>query len=318
MAMGKQEPRVPVYLINGFLESGKTSFIEFTLSQEYFDNGERTLIILCEEGEVELDEAKWKKHKVDIVTIDSETELTATRIQELNKTYAPDRVLIEYNGMWRMETIYRLALPADWIIYQVVTTVNAMTFDVYLNNMKSMIVEQVVDSDLVIFNRCQAETPLATYRRSIRVNNPRAQVVFENEDGEMEDAMEELPYDLEADVIEIDDIDFGIFYIDAQDHPENYNGKTVSFKGMVLVSRELGRDAFVPGRHAMTCCADDLAFIGFVSKSKFAKKLKRGDWVKVKATVKYEYSKQYQGEGPVLYAEWIEPTEKPKEEVVYF
>ena len=46
---------MPVYLFTGFLESGKTTFIKETLGDPRFNNGQRTLILLCEEGETELE-----------------------------------------------------------------------------------------------------------------------------------------------------------------------------------------------------------------------------------------------------------------------
>ena len=136
--------------------------------------------------------------------------------------------------------------------------------------------------------------------------------------GEVEDVPDELPYDLKAPIIDIEDIDYGIFFIDAQDHPENYKDKVVRFKAMAYLSKEFKGDTFVPGRHAMTCCAEDLTFCGYMCHSKFVHNLKSGDWVRVTAQVKYEKVKQYRGIGPVLYAQNIEPTEKPEKEVVYF
>ena len=320
MPMQQTEPRVPVYLINGFLESGKTSFIDFTLKQEYFQNGEKTLLIMCEEGEVELNEAELKKQKVDAVFFDDPSDLTPENMRALEMRHKPDRVLIEYNGMWKMEDIYNLELPSGWIIFQVITTIDAQTFSMYTSNlnMKSMIVAMVGDADMVIFNRCSNDTDITKFRRSIKAVNGRANVIFEGQDGEMLDAMDELPYDINAPIIEIEDYDYGIFFVDAQDHPENYDGKTVRFKGMVLKSNDLISGVFVPGRHAMTCCADDLQFIGYVCHSKFARKLKNGDWVEVTAKIKYEYVRQYGGKGPSLYAENVSLTEKPEEEIIYF
>jgi len=312
------EPRVPVYLINGFLESGKTSFLNFTLSQEYFDTGDRTLIILCEEGEVELDEKRIRKMKADVVTVSSESELTEEFLMVMDAKYSPDRVLIEYNGMWNPLTIQNLKTPSDWVLYQGITTIDASTFNVYLNNMKPLIVAMVNFSDLVIFNRCTKDMPLASYRRSIRATNPGAQIIFENVNGEVEEVPDELPYDLDAPIIDIEDIDYGIFFIDAQDHPERYKGKIVRFLGMAYLSKDFKGDTFVPGRHAMTCCAEDLTFCGYMCHSKYVHNLKSGDWVRVTAQVKYEKVKQYRGVGPVLYAQNIERAEKPEKEVVYF
>ncbi|MCR5742151.1 MAG: GTPase [Lachnospiraceae bacterium] len=316
----QEEPRVPVYLINGFLESGKTSFMDFTLKQEYFRNGEKTLIILCEEGEVELDEKMLEQINAVQVVFDDPADMTPENMRALELKHKPDRVMLEYNGVWKMEDIYNLEMPSGWVIFQVITMVDGSTFAMYSanNNMKSMIVSMVGEADMVIFNRCDADTPLTKFRRSIKAVNSRAQVIFEGRDGEMMDAVDELPYDINADVIEIEDYDYGIFYVDAQEHPEVYDGKTVKFKGMVLKSADLISGVFVPGRHAMTCCAADLQFIGFVCHSKYARKLKSGQWVMVTGRIKYEYVRQYRGNGPVIYADNVSEAEKPADEVVYF
>ena len=320
MPMQQEEPRVPVYLINGFLESGKTSFIDFTLRQEYFQNGEKTLLIMCEEGEVELDESYLKKINAVQVFLDSPENMTPETMRSLEMRHKPDRVLIEYNGMWKMEDIYNLTLPSGWMLFQVITMIDAQTFAMYTANlnMKSMVVAFVGDADMVIFNRCDDSTDVTKFRRSIKAVNGRAQVIFEDVNGDMLEAADELPYDVNADVIEIEDYDYGIFFVDAQDHPEVYEGKTVHFKGMVLKSSDLISGIFIPGRHAMTCCAEDLQFIGYVCHSKFARKLKNGDWVDVTAKIKYEYVRQYRGKGPVLYADDVQLCEKPQEEVIYF
>ena len=320
MPMQQEDPRVPVYLINGFLESGKTSFIDFTLKQEYFQNGEKTLLIMCEEGEVELDKELLARNNAVQVFFGRPEDLNEKALRDLEMKHRPDRVLIEYNGMWKMEDIYNMQLPSGWMIFQVITTIDAKTFAMYTANlnMKSMVVAMVGDADMVIFNRCDDETPITKFRRSIKAVNGRAQVIFEDKAGEMMEATDELPYDLAADVIEIEDYDYGIFYVDAQDHPENYEGKTVRFNAMVLKPSDLISGIFVAGRHAMTCCADDLQFIGYVCHSKFARKLKNGDWVEVTAKVKYEYVRQYRGKGPVLYAENVSLGKKPQEEIVYF
>lgn len=159
------------------------------------------------------------------------------------------------------------------------------------------------NADMVMFNRCRPEDPLPAFRRSIKVVNQACDVLFENEEGEIDNIFEDqMPFDTDADVIEIDDADYGIWYVDMGDNPERYEGKTVHFRGMVLKSKDVGADFFVPGRMAMTCCADDTSFIGYVCKCASAKSLVMGSWVDVTATVKWGYMKVYDGEGPVLYA----------------
>lgn len=309
---------IPIYLITGFLESGKTDFLTFTMEQEYFADGEKTLLIVCEEGEKEYEPAKLAKLNTVMVTCEREEDFTAEYLKSLKRQYRPERVLIEYNGMWRMSTIMDLRLPFNWEIYQVITVVDATTFNLYLTNMKSQVVDMVSRAEMVMFNRCTEDTPCAMFRRSIKAVNRRVQVIFEDANGEMQDIPEELPYDLEAPVIQIEDDDYGIWYIDAMDHPENYKGKTICFKGMAMTSNQFPKGYFVPGRSAMTCCADDIRFLGYLCKGNDLMKVKNKQWVQIEAKFQFEFQPAYEGEGPMLYATSIKPTDAPKEELVYF
>ena len=207
--------------------------------------------------------------------------------------------------------------PAGWGIEQQITCVDASTFQMYMANMKSIFMDMVRGSDMVVFNRCKKEDPLATYRRGIKVANQRAEVIFEDEEGELDDVFQdEMPFDVNAPVIEILPEDYGIWFVDAMDHPETYEGKTVKFKARVMKPRGMGSKFFVPGRTAMTCCADDTTFLGYVCKSAFAPKLNPGQWVEVTAKVGIENRMEYQGEGIVLYADFVEPCEPLEEEMV--
>lgn len=313
------DTRVAVYLITGFLESGKSTFLDFTLRQDYFQIDEPTLLLLCEEGEVEFDAEELKRFHTYVEVIEDEEDFTTESLQYLERRYHPDRVLLEYNPLWSVAKLEQMRLPNGWGIVQHIVTVDAGTFQVYMNNMKSLFVEMIRNAELVIFNRADTSQPLPSFRRSVKVVNPAAQIVFEDEDGEIGNIFEEqMPYDLDADVVEIEDTDYGIFYIDLMDHPEKYEGKKVRFKGMTLKSRELSSGYFVPGRMAMTCCADDTSFIGYVCKSPYAKSMKMGQWVTVTAVIRHEYMKAYRDKGPVFYAEEVKPAEAPEQELVYF
>lgn len=313
------DTRVAVYLITGFLESGKSTFLDFTLRQDYFQIDEPTLLLLCEEGEVEFDADELKRYNTYVEVIEEPEDFTTESLQYLERRYHPDRVLLEYNPLWSVAKLEQMRMPNGWGIVQHIVTVDASTFQVYMNNMKSLFVEMIRNAELVIFNRADTSQPLPTFRRSVKVVNPAAQIVFEDEEGEIGNIFEEqMPYDLDADVVEIEDTDYGIFYVDLMDHPEKYEGKKVRFKGVTLKSRELSSGYFVPGRMAMTCCADDTSFIGYVCKSPYAKNMKMGQWVQVTAVIKHEYMKVYRDKGPVFYAEEVVPTEAPEQELVYF
>lgn len=312
------EPRVMVYLMTGFLDSGKSQFLKFTLKQDYFQIEGITLLILCEEGEEEFDDAEFDAYGVKILRIHSQEELTPEWLEELEKKYIPERIIVEYNGMWKVSEFEEMKLPEGWGISQKLTTVDASTFGVYMTNLKPLFVEMVRNAELVVFNRCTDVKPLAGYRRSVKVVNPQAEVIFEDEQGEIENIFEDdVPFDLKAPVIEIAREDYGIWYVDAMDHPEHYKDKTVEFVAKVLKPRGMPSKYFLPGRMAMTCCADDTTFIGYLCKSAYTPKLKAGQWVKVRGIIRYQHVSIYRGVGPVIEAEMIEEAE-PIEELVYF
>ena len=307
----------PVYVMNGFLESGKTEFIRYTLSQPYFVTRGLTLLVLCEEGEIEYDEKLLKQTHTVKEVIDEEDKFTPAYLSELEKRYKPERIIIEYNGMWNYKNIQ---LPRNWFIEQQITTIDASTFPIYFNNMKSLLAEMVRKSEMIIFNRCDnVKEELGSYKRNIKAINQKAEIIFEDSQGEVNEMMEEdLPYDLKADVIVLKNPGYGFWYLDALDHLDRYIGKKVQFVGMVLHPNNFPKGYFVPGRMAMTCCADDMAFLGFACQYDKAAELKPKQWVMVKAEVRKEYFADYRGQGPILHAISVEPTKAPKEEVISF
>ena len=307
----------PVFIINGFLESGKTEFISFTLSQPYFQVKGTTLLVLCEEGEVEYDEEILQKSRTVVEVVDNEEELTPAKLTELEKLYKPERIVIEYNGMWNFKN---LKLPWYWQIEQQITIINAATFQNYYTNMRSLLAEMIRKSELIIFNRCDGlMDQLSNFKRNVKAVNPQAEIVFEDKDGKINQIFEEdLPYDLKADVLKLGDYEYGIFYLDAMDNLGRYIGKTIEFTAMVLIPEDSKGSYFVPGRMAMTCCADDMAFLGYACIYNHCDTLENKQWVKVTATVHQEYWEDYNGEGPVLHAIQVEQTKKPKQEILNF
>ena len=306
----------PVYMINGFLESGKTEFIMYTLAQPYFQTRGKTLLILCEEGENEYDTALLKRSHTVLELIEEESEFAPDRLIELEKKHKPERIIIEYNGMWNYK---EMKLPWHWKIEQQITTINAATFPMYFTNMKSLLAEQIRKSELIIFNRCDGVEDLGSYKRNVKAINPKAEIIFEGENGEINEILEEdLPYDLKAPVIELNSNSYGIWYLDSLDHLERYEGKTISFVGMVLKPKQFPKGYFVPGRMAMTCCAEDMAFLGYACEYEKTDGLENQQWVKVTAQVEKAYFADYEGEGPVLHAISVEQAKAPKEEVISF
>lgn len=310
---------IPVYLFTGFMDSGKSSLIRETLIDGDFSENGNTLLILCEDGEVEFDENELLKANTKLAMIEEESEFTTEALQELSRKYHPDQVFIEYNGTWKMSTFLEMEHPEGWVLVQSLATVDASTFEMYLANMRAMILEQLFEADVVIINRCTEDTPKAKFRRAIKVINRKAQIAYEREDGTIdENDMEELPYDLNQDVIEISDIDYGIWYMDALDDPRKYEGKKVRFLALVYRPDKMKKGVMIPGRFAMTCCVDDITFVGFKCKYANAASIPHRSWITVTAEMKTEFALEYKGKGPVLYALDVQPAEKPADELIYF
>lgn len=306
----------PVYMINGFLDSGKSQFIKFTMSQQYFQTKGRTLLIVCEEGEEEYDDILLKKTNTVMEVIEDEEDFNPDNLKAIEKKHKPSRIIIEFNGMWNPKNI---VLPRNWSMDQQITCIDASTFPMYFTNMRSLVAEHVRQSEMIIFNRCDGLDDLANFKRNIKAVNAQAEVIFEDSEGELNVSLaEELPFDLEADVIELDDAGYALWYIDIMDNLERYDGKTIEYIGMVAKPPQFEQGYFVPGRMAMTCCADDMAFLGFACKFGGAKDLPEKSWVRVNATIHVENFEAYQGVGPVLYANKITTVKEPKNKVIDF
>lgn len=312
----------PVFIINGFLDSGKTSFIKDTLDDPQFLEGGKLLIILCEEGEEEYDEVVLQKKGVQIISVEEQSQLTGQFLNGLELYYNPNMILFEMNGMWNMDEMMELDYPESWVPSQIISLIDATTIDGYLTNMKKMVLDMVRYSDIIIVNRCNDNTNKTLIRRSIKPVNRKAQLVYERADGRDAGPEEdELPYDISQPYLEITDEDYGIWYMDCMDKPRDYEGKTVHFLGMLYLSDKLPKGYCVPGRMAMTCCVQDIAFVGLLTKLPpmiDRSLLKNRQWVYVTAKVQIEYQKEYKGKGPVLYATKFEPAPEPAEKTVYF
>lgn len=307
---------IPVYLIAGFLDGGKTDFINGIL-QDGFAREEKTLLICCEEGELEYDANALEN--VTVVTIEEEEDLKCSYLKELEKKYQPKQVLIEYNGMWQLERLYREVLPANWVLYQIMTFVEAATFETYARNMGQLMMEKITNADLLVFNRCTPELRATLRGRNLRMVNRRADIYLENVDGTNEDYLtgEECPFDLNQEVIEIPDEDYGVWYVDAMDHPDRYDGKVVHMKLTMCHSKKYP-GIHCPGRFAMVCCEDDVQFLGLIARGEGLDAYENRDWIEVTVRMSAENHPAYQGEGPVMNVLSVSPCTKPAQEVVTF
>ena len=249
---------IPVYLFLGFLDGGKTKFIQDTLCDERFQSKERTLCILFEDGDEELDTSKYKGgDNVTVVVADGKQDLTTKFLEDALKNARAERVMLEYNGMWTLQELGTV-LPRGWQVYQIMMFADANSFESYNNNMRQLVYDKLNSAEVVFFNRCKQGFDKMPLHTIVRAVSRRTAIVYEYEDGTIEnDNIEDpLPFDINAPIVEVKDEDFGLLYLDAMDKPSNYDGKTIRFKALVARSPRFPRGSFVGGRFAMACCAE--------------------------------------------------------------
>lgn len=323
--IGKVEKmEIPVYLFTGFLGSGKTTFIQDALEGEDFNAGEKTLLLLCEDGEEEYDENAFAAPNVFLEEIEEESDLKSKFLTDLQKKHDAERVIIEYNGMWSLDSLYG-NMPEDWMIYQEMTFADWGTFLVYNQNMRQQTFDKLKSAELVVFNRCIRDDAFSDKQleahKICRVANRKSQILYEfgPEDVIMDNIQDPLPYDMNAPVLVIKDEDYAEWYRDINENMENYEGKEVRIKGRAAIGGGLKEDCFVFGRHVMTCCVQDIQFAGLICHwTTDAAKMKNGQWVKIKAKVKVEYDPVYGEVGPVLHCTKVTGCEAADPEVATF
>ena len=310
---------IPVYLFVGFLEGGKTHMIQESLEDQRFNSGEKTMLICCEEGIDEYDPSRFWGQNVYLQTIENEEDITLDNLNAITNKHIIDRIIVEYNGMWQLENLF-MNMPESWDVFQIVMTADCATFELYNANMRSLMFDKLSACEMLVLNRATEDADRESIHKIVRGVNPRAEIVYDFPDGRIEydDIEDELPFDIDADVIEIDDKDFAIWYRDMGEDVEKYKNKTVKFKGLIARDNQLGNSALIIGRHVMTCCTDDITFAGFVCKFPNDTTLNTGDWALLTAKIKIEHHPMYNRVGPVLYAESTAFAVKPNPELATF
>ena len=324
--MAKQ---IPVYLFVGQLESGKTKFIQETMEDPQFDSGDKTLLLVCEDGEIEYDPSRFAFGGVHVAQIEDKSELTQENLAALAEKSGCGRVLVEYNGMWLLQDLYD-AMPDNWVVFQCLATADGTTIKTYAgdNAMRALLLDKMRASELLVVNRAEAvndDESRQLIHKLVRQASRRCDIAYEFKDGSVgyDDIPDPLPFDINAPVIEIPAEFFGVWYMDCMDEMEKYDGKTVKFLAQVCQTNRAGKGCFVPGRFAMTCCVQDIQFVGFPCKYDDYKNLEQRSCITLTAKVNVKYHPIYKGQtagstGPVLTALAIEPAEKPLDDVVTF
>ena len=295
--------QIPVYVFTGFLDSGKTKFIQETLEDPRFNAGERTLLLVFEEGEEEYDFSTYPSQNVYMEVLD-QTTVTSKELQALAKKYKAQRVVAELNGMQQVGDLY-MRFPEEWAVAQEVMFADASTFMAYNANMRNLVMDKLVGAQMVVFNRLEKGEDTMPFHKLARAANRRIDILYDYTDGstEYDDVVDPLPFAIHAPIIEVKDEDFALWYRDVSEEPEKYDGKTVHFKAQVAMLRRDKDGMFAPGRFVMTCCVEDIQFCGIPCRYKDARSLESRSWVMVTAKISAEKHKLYKGDvGPVLTA----------------
>ena len=308
---------IPVYLFTGFLDAGKTTFIQETLEDERFNSGEKTLLLVCEEGEIEYEPSKFAHEGITISKVENEADLSVELLKKLQKQANAKRVIIEYNGMWQLKSLFN-AMPKEWIIYQEMCFAEASTYLLYNQNMRSLVADKLSGCELMVLNRCDKSTDKEAVHKIVRSVSRKADIAFEYRDKHVEydDIKDPLPFDINADIIKIEDSDYGIWYYDLMENLDKYRGKTLEFLGIAAKDSKMAKCEFAIGRHIMTCCVDDIQYAGIVAQTELAKEVKTGEWLRVTGKLKIENNDLYASKGPVLKVTNLTKVQAPKEKVV--
>ena len=317
--MPAPEIRVPVYLFTGFLEAGKTKFIQQTLNDPRFNTGERTLVLLCEEGEEELDTSVMASKDVTISVIEDQSELNEANILRLCNEAKAQRVIVEYNGMWQLKELFE-ALPEDFGIYQEMCFADATTFLSFNQNMRSLVVDKLQTAELIVFNRYSDSIPMEELHKICRGVSRGINIAYEYTDGSVkyDDIEDPLPFDVNAPSITLEDTDYALWYRDIMEDPRKYDGKEICFRGLVAVDEKFPPNNFAVGRHVMTCCVEDIQYMAVAAEWTGAKTLSSRQWIIVKGKLSYEKSRLYRGKGPVIKVTDVSRTSPPAQEVATF
>lgn len=310
---------MPVYLFTGFLESGKTKFIQETLEDKRFCNKEKTLLLVCEEGEEEYAPEQFATDTVVIRVLEGQEQLTTENLTKWAQETKADRVVIEYNGMWLLDALYA-AMPEGWVVYQEFMFADAGTFLSYNGNMRQLVYDKLKSCELVVFNRFKPDMDKMEFHKVVRAASRRADIAYESTDGKVvyDDIEDPLPFDLNAPVIEIGDADFAEWYRDLGETPANYEGKTVRFKCRALKRSKMPENTFIVGRHVMTCCVEDIQFAALVCQWDKADTVQDDSWMILTAKLNFKFNKAYGRKGPVLSYVSHELCEAPEQPVATF
>ncbi|MCR5391347.1 MAG: GTPase [Lachnospiraceae bacterium] len=304
-----------VYFVNGFLEAGKTTFIKELISRESFRIPGKTLIILCEEGDLEYDESELAVANAVLEVVEEEKDFNEENLSAIEGKHRPDRMIVEFNGMWNRKA---LEFPRHWDDIMEIAIIDASTFKLYADNMRTILAEQVRKAELVVFYKAdEVRDQLAMYARNIKGINNLVAYVFRGAEGDIIlDPDENLPYDINSDHLELDEVGFVVMCMDSLERYELYEGKNVHFTAQAHKMKDGGDLQFIAGRQIITCCAADLSFKGIICVYPKAYEIENKAWVEITGIIKVVFDKELDREIPVCRVLELKKSVPPNEEFV--
>ena len=305
----------PVYFFSGMLDSGKTRAIKTTLYDERFNEpGEFNLIISMEQGDEEYDK-KFLKYTNSAVEYIDYKDLTREKMQQLEDEYDPSRIIIEFTGMQNDEEFFRNGFIPEWEMAQTLTTIDGSSFRLMVANLRQFMFYHIKYAEVVIINRFSSED-LVYLRNNIKGMNQRVEIIFEDENGNVTNKINQSLFDTSK-PLDISDIDYGLWYMDAVDNPDKYEGCQIELNSYYIEKVKEYENVGIFGRRAMVCCAEDVQPIAFTVIDIDPDRLEKNKYYHIKGTVKcLDDERGYKT--CVVYASEIAPQEEPADPMVYF
>lgn len=305
----------PVYVFSGFLDSGKTQAIKETLYNPNFNEGEPSLIICFEQGDVIYDDKFLKITNTQVMYLDSIKDLTLKKQKEIDKAYDVDRIFLELNGMEDDSILYDTGFISNWELAQTLTTIDATTFNMYMNNMRQFMYNHVVNAECIILNRSD-DADKRYLRNNLKSINQFSEIIYENKDGSVSNKIEDDLFDVSKDLY-IEDMDYGLWYMDCLDNTDKYDNKTITLKMKFVEDIKEYSNALIMGRQAMVCCANDIQNIAITCVGVDKDKIKENQYYYLTGRL-HSIQTDDGSKTCVLYVTEMIDADAPKEELVTF
>lgn len=312
----KKRPEIGVYFFEGFLESGKTRYIQSLLEDDSIPEDLHVLVLQTEEGLEELEPVPGKQFFFH--SFDKLEDITPEKLTELEDRYSPNTIMVELNGMWQ-EMDFFTRMPQNWYPFRKFVLADAGSFVSYNSNMRAQMADKLREATVVVLNRARADTDRLTIHRIIRAASRQAPIFYQQADGTEvpDETPDELPYDLNAPVVEIADRDYAEWERDISEEPEKYDGKVLRLRGFAVKGRDKRKGWFGFGRQVMTCCEADITFLGFSVVAAAQNVPTPGSWVEL--TCQVSIQQDTNGDPtPLLMAITCDKLEKPENTLATF